>query len=155
MAPASPASTIRRAAACAQRKLPLRLTSRTWSQSDSVMSRKSTRGKTPALFTRIAGAPSSRATALTIASASVARATSPDETRSAPHPAELGGDLPGGPAAVEEVDAHVGAPARVRHRDGPADALLGARHQRTVPTRPMAPPELRFSRVHYLNPWGE
>ena len=70
MAPPRPVSTIRRAAACAHRKLPLRFTSRTWSQSDSVIARNSTRGNTPALLTRMVGAPSSDATPATMASAS-------------------------------------------------------------------------------------
>ena len=56
-----------------------------------------------------------------------------DETRAATRAADLAGDPLGGLAIVEVVDAHVGALARERHRDGAADALLGARHQRDLP----------------------
>ena len=139
MAPPRPASTRRRATAWAQRKLPLRLTSSTWSHSASVMARNSTRGKTPALLTRIAGAPSSRATASTIASASSGpRDVALDHGTPAARRAHLAGDPLGGGAVVQVVHADVGALLRERHRDGAPDALLGARDERDLTDEPHA-----------------
>ena len=132
MAPPPPAATIRRAAAWAQRKLPLRFTSRTWSQSASVIARKSTRGKTPALLTRIA-ARRARAPRRPPSPRRRCPETSPwTRHAAAPDRADLRGDPLGGLAVVQVVDADVGAILRERHRDGAADALLGARDERDL-----------------------
>jgi hypothetical protein len=56
----------------------------------------------------------------------------PGEARAAPRTPDLGHDPLGGVAVVQVVDADVGALAGKRHRDGAADALLGARHERDL-----------------------
>jgi hypothetical protein len=94
------------------------------------MVRKSTRGKTPALLTRIPGPPDGFDHCLgVLRPADVAG----DEAGPAPRPSDLASDPLGGGAVVEVVDAHVGARAGERDRDGVADALLRARHQRDLP----------------------
>src|SRR5437899_3448095 len=65
--PCSPAEIIAFATYCAQKQEPFKLTSSTWSQSCSVISRNETRGNTPALLIRTSIGPSPSWAADTIA----------------------------------------------------------------------------------------
>jgi hypothetical protein len=51
-----------------------------------------------------------------------------DEQGAAAEVARLAGHASRGRLVVEEIDGHVGAVPRERDGDGPADALLRARH---------------------------
>src|SRR5262245_40739454 len=162
MAPGRLAAIMARAAACAHKKPPLRLTPSTRSHSSSWRARNSERGNTPALFTRMSGGPSAVAAVATKARTSALRATSPltvvvlrprPRTSSATRPAAAASSVKYSPdsapaRAVETVAPDVGPSPRHRHRDRAADPLLRARDERDLSRKPhVRPPVSTRNRV--------
>ena len=127
--PCRPPATIARAAACAQKNVPLRFTSSTWSQSASRMSRNGdARIDAGIVDEHVEAAQLARGRRRPWRGRRAACATSPCTTRRLPPGARTSrGHLLGGVAVVEVVDGHVGALARERQRHRAPDALLGAR----------------------------
>src|ERR1700736_5986011 len=124
------ADTIAFATDCAQKNEPFRLTSRTWSQSRSIISKKGTRGNTPALLIRTLIGPRPSWAADTIACTCSIRATSA-LTKIAPPTAgaHLFGYTLGSTIVIKPVDRYVGASGSKFQRHRAADALLRPRDQ--------------------------
>ena len=106
------------------------------SQSASVMSRKSTRGKTPALLTRMSIRRTRRRPPSTIARTSSSRAISAwISQRAAAVARDRAGDLARCRLVVEPVDRDIGAGRGEGERDRAPDPLLRPGHQRDLASK--------------------
>ena len=146
MEPPFPPSIIAFAATWVQRKVPLRFTSWTASQSSSVSSRKGTRGKIPALLTRPPSPrePPSSTPASTIRRIASGSVTLPRTSSDRAPAAATSSATDRAPASSSSQLTTTCAPSLRRGaRDGGADPLLRAGHRDAHPLKPHASPPFR------------